>query len=98
MKRSTLELLTSITKFSPSSIVVDEGGLAWALPCQAKWHGEIDHCRGEHWWCTPAMSVSSVTSGVRREWFPLGDKRDFLHVIALSISETTFGAYFRRDV
>jgi hypothetical protein len=49
-------------------------------------------------WCTPAMSVSSVTSGVRREWFPLGDKRNFLHVIALSISETTFGAYFRRDV
>jgi hypothetical protein len=46
----------------------------------------------------PAMSVSSVTSGVRREWFPLGDKRNFLHVIALSISETTFGAYFRRDV
>jgi hypothetical protein len=42
--------------------------------------------------------VSSVTGGVHRKWFPPGDKRNFLHVVTLSVSETTFGAHLCRDV
>ena len=52
----------------PESAVVDEGGLAWALPCQAKWHGEIDHCRGEHWWDQVGVVYASDVCQFRNEW------------------------------
>jgi hypothetical protein len=57
--------------FEPESAVVDEGGLAGAwqeFAVHAKWYGKVDAWPG---WtsvgtglvrCTPAMSVSSVTT------------------------------------